>query len=200
MRETRSQIARGIDRVASRSAERQANAPDETPDEHRSDAGRRTARRDASGKDRGRNQCQHERTDDLAGEVGPYLAHGWNGTERAQLQILVGGERPVRTVMNPDDDGAEKCTGQLRDGVGYEFVEVAGRDRSAECHGRVQMRIGAAAGDGREHSGEHGERPPGGDGEPAGILALRSLQEHTGHDPVAEQDQDEGAGELSEER
>ena len=41
------------------------------------------------------------------------------------------------------------------------------------------------------------ERPAAGDREPAGVLALRSLQQDAGDDAVTEQDQDEGADELS---
>jgi hypothetical protein len=62
------------------------------------------------------------------------------------------------------------------------------------------MRVAAATRDRREDTGENRERPAGGNREPAGVLALRSFQQDTGDDTIAEQNQDEGADELSQYR
>src|SRR5204863_9690865 len=49
------------------------------------------------------------------------------------------------------------------------------------------------------HRDRDGERPAGGDDDPAGIVALGALQDDVGHDAIAEDDEDGGAEELCKE-
>ena len=106
----------------------------------------------------------------------------------------------MRQVVDPDDDGAEEGAGELHGGVRDDLAEVTGRHRGAERHGGIEMGVGAAASDRRHHSGEDCEPPAGGDGEPSGVLAFGSLQQHAGDDAVAEQYQDERPEKLSKKR
>src|SRR5205085_7923852 len=99
----------------------------------------------------------------------------------------------------PDDDGAEKSSGDLGDYVHRYSRPVESADGSKrDRHGGIQVRaadaIHAVDGDG------DGERPPGGDDDPTRVVSFGALQHDVGDDAVAEHDQDGGTKYLSEDR
>src|SRR5262245_32915884 len=60
------------------------------------------------------------------------------------------------------------------------------------------MAIGTAAGDRGEHSAHHGKRPSRSNHYPAGALGFGSLEQHTRHHAISQQDQHQRAHEFPE--
>src|SRR5688572_11462237 len=120
-----------------------------------------------------------------------------DGAERPELEVRVGGARPVRAVVNPHRQGSDERTSELRQRKANDVAEVSADDRKSKRDRWIEVGR-TATGERGENAGDDGERPARGDGEPAGVFTLRSFQQDAGHDAVAEQDQDRGSEKLSE--
>src|SRR5881227_2035300 len=145
-----------------------------------------------------------------------YLAH-WSGTEDKALKLAVfatapanrrrGGEDgelqslvlsagPMREIRQPHQHRAEERARKLAQ-------EVAGHVSPGKlvdgCQAQRYRRInvGAAHLPDRVNGHRHGQRPSRGDHDPAGLLSLRSVEQHTRHHAVAQQDQKRRAHQLS---
>jgi hypothetical protein len=77
--------------------------------------------------------------------------------------------------------------------VGDDLAVVIIGDGKTERDGGVDMGVGAAEQLGDEDTSQHGERPAGGDHDPAGVLGLRLVQQDPGDNPIAQQNEDERA-------
>ena len=122
------------------------------------------------------------------------------GAEDSQLEIRIGRARPVGRVVDPHRGRADKRAGKLRERVAHHLAEVAGHDGGSQGDGRIQVCVGAAAGDRGEDAGDNGKRPARRDRQPSRAFSLGSFQQHAGDHAIAQQDEDRGPGELSEHR
>src|SRR5204862_3652848 len=113
-------------------------------------------------------------------------------------RLGVGRRRPVRQIRQPHDDRAKESAGYLGSDITRDIRPRKRADRrQPDRHRGVEMCAADAAD--AVHRDRDGERPAGGDDDPAGIVALGALQDDVGHDAIAEDDEDGGAEELCEE-
>src|ERR1019366_1368918 len=81
---------------------------------------------------------------------------------------------------------------------GRQLREIAGLDGEGQSHGRVDVRVRTAAGDGGEDARHHREGPSGGDGQPARAFGLAALEQHVGNRAVAHENEDHRPHEFTE--
>ena len=141
---------------------------------------------------------EHESADDLRDEIGAGLSDRRRGGEDGELALRIGRRFPVRQIREPHDDAAEESADDLRGDVHRhlrprEFADGRERDRDRGIEMRAADAVHAVDGD------RDGERPAGGDDDPAGVLALGAVEHDVGDDAVAEHDEDRGAEQLGEE-
>src|SRR5919106_509475 len=193
--DARTEVTRGIDRISGRAAQREADGEDQEPNDERRD-GRRRATDGEDAKD------QHEGADDLADQVRGRVANRRAGAEDGQLEAGIVGGRPVRQVVEPDEDRADERAKELaaeieRDGVPSDSAGIRSANGERQRHGRVD--VGSAdRSDGIDRDRDR-ETPSEGDHDPAGVLCLRSREEDAGDDAVAKDDEYRRADRLGQE-
>ena len=199
--DARTEVARRVDRVAGRAAERHADA------EHQQRHGQSTGpRAPASASpivepDREDAEDQHERADDLGDEVRGRVADRRSRGEHRELQARVLRLAPVRQVGELHEGRADerrRRTGR-RSAVGtssHSDASIAARPivtAGFRCATPPVDREAPSTPTNTRH------RPGPGDDDPSRVLRLRLVEQHAGHDAVAEQDEQRRADHFSEE-
>lgn len=143
-------------------------------------------------------QCredQHERTDHFGECVGEVVVDGRDGTENAELNLLVGGCLPMGQVVEIDQAGAAHCAENLSDDVPGDLIPGEFTEGcQADGHGGVQVAAGVGVG-GVDAEGD-GEAPAEGDGEEVVAVAFGPAKFDVGDDAAADGAHDERAEEL----
>jgi len=189
--DARAEVAGRVDRVPGGAAEAHADRPHEDRDRERAD--RRGVR--AEGQD---HEHEDEGPDDLGDEVEGGVADGRAGAEDGELEARIVGLGPVRPVVQGDQEGAEHRADELTDEIGRDLVDGhAALGQEAKGDRRVQ--VGAGERRGHDDAAEDREGPRSGDDDPARVLRLGLGEQHARDDAVAEQDQDHGSEDLTEE-
>ncbi|MDQ0682745.1 hypothetical protein QFZ56_001708 [Streptomyces achromogenes] len=209
----------GFDGVAGRAAEGEADRHHDERGDQRAEVAEAVALVVQALREDGEDQ--HDRADDLRGQVLPddadLRAGGEDAQDRARALLLrldgldLGGlsARPaddllvgqvrveLAVVGDPDQGGADGGAEQLPGPVDRNVAPVVVLDR--ECEGDRRVEVGAGEGRRGVDSRQNGETPPEGDGEPAGVAGLGGLQRHGGADAAAEQDEYGGTDGLADE-
>ena len=197
MGEARTEVARGIHRVARGAAEAEAEADDEDADDVRAVAGHERAV--DLGEDRPDHEEQEEGCDELAEEVLPSAANGGRRAEEAELRRLVLRLFKMGQIGEPDDGGACDTAEDLDDGSREELLEVVDAGKHfADGDGRIEVSLRRTERDGGEYAEGHGKAPAKDDADPAASLALGAFERACGADTAAEDDKDERAEKFAE--
>jgi len=106
MRQSRSKIPGGIDRIASSSPKRESDTPDECRDKVWAQAWGWTRSRSRLGENRAHDKNQDERSQDLADQVRAKSADRRRGAEAGKFQALIGRLLQGRLLLSD----AEKAT------------------------------------------------------------------------------------------
>src|SRR5580698_738674 len=170
MGDTRTKVARRIDRVSCCAAQRKTDGPDQAAHKVWSKSGSWASLRDGLGKNRAGYEYKDKSADDFADEVRCDAANRRAGTKHGQLRGAVRRFFPVGQVMKPDEGGADKSAQQLR---GYERDKleiVSGGDSKTESNSWIEKSVLTAARDRSEHPCHYGEGPTGGNHHPSRVL------------------------------
>ena len=106
VRNARSQVARGVDRVAGGAAQREADGPHDHADEHGTDSLREVrARHEVAGREHGEErEHECESADDLRDEICAALPDRRRRGEYGELALRIRRRLPVRQIGEPHDD------------------------------------------------------------------------------------------------
>ena len=124
MRESGSEIASRINRIASSAAKRKSDAPDERRHQVWTQARFR--------EDRTHDQNEPESSEDLADQVCTKPTDCRSRAETGEFEPLIGSLLPVWQEVKPDQNGTHERTGDLGNQAWRELGKMASRDRKAD--------------------------------------------------------------------
>src|ERR1700680_2690954 len=126
VRQTRTEVAGGVDRVSRGRTERQPNGPDEASHQKRGQAGNGPRGENQLGSDGPHEDDEHEGRRDFTEEI---EAERTNGRRRAENRELRGGilrHLPMRIVEEPDGRRGGKAASHLRQEGRHHLRVIAG--------------------------------------------------------------------------
>src|SRR5271155_1100948 len=197
VRDSGTEIARGIHAGAGWPGHRYDDRPNECADQERSErsghrAGPGNPRNDGDG-----NKHEREGGDDLGDQVVPYVGNRRMAAKASELVPGIRRFRPVRQILQPDDYRAYEPAEHLRREIRQDLGIIAGRYGHREGNHWIDVRVGATAGVGGENPRHGRESPSRGDGDPAAAQTLRAPQGNAGNDAIPHDHQNQSAHELT---